>query len=93
MGAMDFEWDEEKRRTNIIKHGIDFVRAAAAFDGRRYLDLQSPHPDEPRLLRIAVLDGVLCTVVWTMRSGGAVRMISVRRSRDAEKARYQAHRL
>jgi uncharacterized DUF497 family protein len=23
---MSFEWDEEKRRSNIASHGIDFVR-------------------------------------------------------------------
>ena len=87
---MNFEWDEAKRRANIIKHGIDFARAATIFDGRPYLDLQSSHPDEPRLLRVAMLDDVLCTVVWTMRDGPVVRIISVRRSRDAEKARYRA---
>jgi len=87
---MNFEWDEEKRRGNIAKHGIDFARAATVFDGRPYIDLQSSHPDEPRLLRVSMLDGVLCTVVWTMRVGLAVRIISVRRSRDAEKARHHA---
>jgi uncharacterized DUF497 family protein len=87
---MVFEWDEEKRRANIAKHGIDFVRATAIFDGRPYLDLQSLHRDEPRLLRIAMLDGVFCTVVWTLRATDAVRIISVRRSRDGEKARYRA---
>jgi uncharacterized DUF497 family protein len=88
---MNFEWDEEKRRTNIIKHGIDFARAATVFDGRPYVDLQSSHRDETRVLRVAMLDGVLCTVVWTMRAGIAVRIISVRRSRDAEKARYRTN--
>jgi uncharacterized DUF497 family protein len=87
---MVFEWDEKKRRANIAKHGIDFVRATAIFDGRPYLDLQSPHADEPRLLRIAVLDGVLCTVVWTIRAADDVRIISARRSRDGEKARYRS---
>ena len=24
---MEFEWDEAKRRNNLEKHGIDFVRA------------------------------------------------------------------
>jgi uncharacterized protein len=87
---MNFEWDEQKRRANIIKHGIDFARAATVFDGRPYVDLQSSHTDEPRVLRVAMLDSVLCTVVWTMRDGLAVRIISARRSRDAEKARYRA---
>ena len=87
---MEFEWDEEKRRTNIAKHGVDFVRAAAVFDGRPHLDLQSSLAGEPRLLRIAMLDGAFCTVVWTRRAADVVRIISVRRSRDVEKARYRA---
>jgi uncharacterized protein len=28
---MDFEWDEEKRLTNIEKHGIDFIDADILF--------------------------------------------------------------
>jgi hypothetical protein len=32
-----FEWDEGKRRQNVAKHGIDFVRAQELFDGRRVL--------------------------------------------------------
>jgi uncharacterized DUF497 family protein len=31
---MNFEWDEVKRRSNIEKHGIDFIRARHVFDGR-----------------------------------------------------------
>jgi uncharacterized protein len=29
---MDSEWDEAKREANIVKHGIDFVDAAAIFE-------------------------------------------------------------
>ena len=28
---MRFEWDENKNRSNLKKHGIDFVKAAEAF--------------------------------------------------------------
>ena len=31
---MNFEWDKVKRRSNIEKHGIDFIRARHVFDGR-----------------------------------------------------------
>ena len=27
-----FEWDEEKRRRNIIEHGVDFVEAVTIFE-------------------------------------------------------------
>ncbi len=30
---MEFEWDETKNRTNILKHGIDFETAMRIFDG------------------------------------------------------------
>jgi len=29
---MEFEWDENKRQSNLSKHGIDFVDAAKIFD-------------------------------------------------------------
>ena len=31
---MRFEWDENKRRANIRKHGIDFLDAATIFEGK-----------------------------------------------------------
>jgi hypothetical protein len=31
--TMEVEWDEQKRHTNIAKHGVDFVAAARVFDG------------------------------------------------------------
>jgi uncharacterized protein len=30
---MEFTWDEEKRRVNIINHGFDFVDAKEVFEG------------------------------------------------------------
>ena len=30
---VDFEWDDQKRRSNIAKHGLDFVDAARIFMG------------------------------------------------------------
>lgn len=45
---MRFEWDEAKRQANITKHGIDFVRVVAMFDGRPYLDRESPRRNERR---------------------------------------------
>ncbi len=29
---MEFEWDENKRESNLSKHGIDFVDAAKIFN-------------------------------------------------------------
>ena len=86
---MRFEWDEEKRLSNIAKHGFDFIRAARLFDGRPRLDAQSPRGQENRILSIGELDGVMIAVAWTQRDADVCRIIWVRRARDEEKRQYQ----
>jgi len=55
---MDYEWDEDKRQTNIVKHGIDFVAAVKIFDGRfiETVDLRRDY-GEQRLLVLGELGG------------------------------------
>lgn len=86
---MKFEWDEAKRRSNIEKHGLDFVRAKAAFDGRVALTVQARFVGEPRFLTVARIGGKLVSVVWTPRDKGAARIISARRASDAEEKHYR----
>ena len=81
---LEFEWDEEKRLSNIEKHGIDFEDAIAVFDGRPATTKPSRFQNEPRLVTIAIVDNRFMTVVWTPR-GDRIRLISARRSRHAEK--------
>ena len=84
-----FEWDEAKRQSNIAKHGVDFVRAQALFDGRPAITAISPRGDEDRLTTTGEFDGRLYTVIWTWRSD-LVRIISARRARHEEAKRYRA---
>jgi|GraSoiStandDraft_46_1057282.scaffolds.fasta_scaffold181723_2 uncharacterized protein len=86
---MRFEWDERKRRTNIEKHGFDFIWARQLFDGRRRFDLLSPRRGEDRTLSIGEIDKVLVTAIWTLRGEDTVRIISVRRARDEEERQYR----
>ena len=86
---MEFEWDEAKRLSNIAKHGIDFFRAQSVFDGRPRTELISRRGDEERVVSTAELDGRIVTVVWTERRG-AIRLISARGARDAEKREYRS---
>ncbi|HEV2127536.1 MAG TPA: BrnT family toxin [Thermomicrobiales bacterium] len=85
----EFEWDEDKRRSNIAKHGIDFVRARAVFDGRPLAHIPSPVPHEARTMTIAILDDVHVAAVWTERDGKR-RFIAVRRASRSERTLYQA---
>ncbi|MCC6716379.1 MAG: BrnT family toxin [Acetobacteraceae bacterium] len=85
----EFEWDEAKRLANVAKHGIDFLDAAAIF-ALPHLEVEATLTGgESRHLAIGPLDGRLITVVFTQR-GGAIRLISARRSRRVERTRYQA---
>jgi uncharacterized DUF497 family protein len=84
-----FEWDEAKRLRTIEERGLDFVDAAAVFDGRPAVHVPARRENEPRVLSIAALEGRCYTVVWTWR-GSHRRIISFRRSRDVEEKHYRA---
>jgi uncharacterized DUF497 family protein len=67
---MRFEWDEDKRQSNIEKHGLDLIRAARLFDGRPRLDAASPRGREHRILSIGEFGrGGYCRGLDTSRRG------------------------
>ena len=84
---MKFEWDAAKSRANREKHGIDFETARALWLDEDRIEIDAPHPVENRGITIAKLHGKLWTAIYTVRSN-AVRIISVRRSREKEEKLY-----
>ena len=86
---MPFEWDETKRAANIAKHGLDLIAGALLFDGRAVVTYPSPRGGEERFVSVGVLTDELVALVWTRRDD-SVRLISLRRARDGEKAAYRA---
>jgi uncharacterized DUF497 family protein len=86
---MDFEWDQRKRASNLSKHGVDFVRVTALFDGRKVVTAPSLRSDEARYATTGEIGGRFYTAVWTWRNG-AVRLISARRAHREEEHRYRA---
>lgn len=87
---MEFEFDPAKSASNKAKHGIDFVEAQALWlDERLEVVLSKASvTNEARFLAIGRIDGRHWTAIWTLR-GGAVRIISVRRSRKEEIDYYE----
>jgi uncharacterized DUF497 family protein len=79
----EFEWDEDKRLSNIEKHDVDFGDAVEIFDGRLTATKETDYPDEDRFVTIGRLDHRTIAVIWTQR-GSARRIISVRRARKKE---------
>jgi uncharacterized DUF497 family protein len=87
--AMEFEWDEDKRRSNLEKHEVDFRFADALFNGLPTLNIERSRHDEVRFVTTCEHLGRFYTVVWTQRDYIA-RIISMRRSNDSEKRKYRA---
>jgi len=86
---MQFEWDENKRATNVEKHRLDLLAGALLFDGRSVLTYPSPRSGEERYVSIGLVIDELVAVVWTRRDE-SIRLISSRRARDGEKRTYRA---
>ncbi len=84
---MEFEYGPEKSKINAAKHGIDFHDARRLWLDGKGLVVSARSVTEPREAIIAELDGTLWTAIYTLR-GKSIRIISVRRSRDEERERY-----
>jgi len=88
-----FEWDDEKARRNVSKHGITFASATAVFRDAWHME----EPDardysEHRHIAIGIADALTLVVVFTSR-GDSIRLISARKAARHELTRYWNHRL
>lgn len=88
---MVFEWDENKEKINMAKHGIDFSTAALVFgDVNRIEMFDAVHSEyENRYITIGEIHGVaiVLLVVYTER-GEAIRLISARKATKQERRKY-----
>ena len=92
---MKFEWDEQKNRSNRVKHGISFEAAASAFDDPlQVVEIDDGDYGEERWRLLGLADGVVILfVAFTYRSNQfdaveMVRIISARRALPAERRLY-----
>jgi len=88
---MEFEWDEDKRRANARKHGIDFADAATIFEGKTAV-IPDDRFDygETRYLAFGLLKGQVIKIIvvaYTER-GKRIRIISARKALKHEENFY-----
>jgi uncharacterized DUF497 family protein len=85
---MDFEYDQHKNRSNIIKHGIDFADAESIFMYPMLIreDVRSDY-GEQRWISIGLLKGIVVVMVFTIRRG-KMRIISIRKANLKERDIY-----
>lgn len=87
-----FEFDEAKSKSNLERHGIDFIQAQALWDDPDLLEIPAKTVDEPRFLLIGMIESKHWSAVVTYRSE-SIRIISVRRSRPEEVKLYESEEL
>lgn len=87
---MKFEWDEEKNRENILKHGLDFASAWEIFDAPMFTALDTSEDyGEKRWIGIGFLKNFIIVVVYTERDEDVVRIISLRKALKHERTRFE----
>ena len=86
---MQFEWDEDKNRLNIRKHGLALSEVPRMFQ-RPMLVLEDDRfaYDETRWVAMGWLDALVGVVAYTERQGDVIRIISARKATPREVMRY-----
>jgi uncharacterized DUF497 family protein len=87
----NFEWDEDKAKANLKKHGISFDEGATVFINASSVTI--PDPDhstgEQRYVDIGSSErGRVLVVVYTER-GESIRIISCRKATASERRVYE----
>ncbi|MBW4532685.1 MAG: BrnT family toxin [Pleurocapsa minor HA4230-MV1] len=93
---MEFEWDENKNRNNIIKHGIDFQEAKRVFedpDLLTYEDNRFNYGERRDIslgqLELTTQSKIIVVVVVSTDRNGIVRLISARKASKQERREYE----
>ncbi len=86
---LEFEWDEAKAQTNLEKHGVSFLTAAAIFSNER-LERIDDREDygEVRWIALGRAETEVYRVVYTWRRENPVRIISAQRANRREEEIY-----
>ncbi len=91
---MRFDWDPEKEKANLDKHGISFAEAIELFSsGVDYLEIydEDHSQDEDRFIAIGAVAERIVLVAYTERPEDTIRVISARPATRQEIQLYREH--
>ncbi len=81
---MIFTWDENKRRSNIAKHGFDFNDAQFVFAGLTFtFEDDRDNYGEQRFITLGLLQGRFVAIIHT-EVNSEIRIISMRKGTKHE---------
>jgi uncharacterized DUF497 family protein len=85
--SMRFKWNDEKRKSNLSKHGLDFAQAHKVFDGVTFTFEDNRFDyGEQRFISIGLLNDVV--IIVHTETIEEMRIISMRRANKNEQKLY-----
>jgi len=86
---MKFEWDENKRKSNYEKHGLDFRDVELCFESLIF-EWEDTRFDygEKRFVSLALLDSRVVSLVYVKKAEDLYRIISFRKANERETKSY-----
>jgi uncharacterized protein len=92
MDFIEFEWDDEKARTNLKKHGVRFTEAVTIWLDDSALEIPDPEHShgEERWIRMGLSRNANALVVVYVEKieNKSVRIVSARKASRSEEDRY-----
>jgi uncharacterized DUF497 family protein len=88
-----FEWDNDKAKLNLKRHGVSFEEAIEVFFDPNALDsFDVDHSlDEDRYNLIGLSSRRLLFVVYAERTAELIRLISARKAEEKHRKIYEQH--
>ena len=89
--GLTFEWDENKAKRNLKKHGVSLEKAATVFGDPLSRTIADPlhSEDEDRFVILGNSHGRRLVVVVFTERGEHIRIISARRASRRERKNYE----
>jgi len=93
--GLQFEWDDKKAQSNLLKHGISFEEATTAFRDTLSITIDDPlhSHNEDRLILIGLSEDLKTLVVVHVEKRDTIRIVSARKASKKEKQFYEENRL
>ena len=93
---LTFEWDANKEKTNIKKHGVSFIDAKTAFHDEYAMQFYDPDhsDDEDRFILLGTNHQLKTLVICHCfrQTETVIRIISARHADASEQAAYWSNR-
>jgi len=89
--TMNIEWDQAKATTNLSKHRVAFEDAVHVFYDVGRIEAHDGRESygEDRWATIGLVYPAVLYVVYTVRDGDTIRLISARKANEKERREYR----